>query len=1128
MKKFLIALAVVLVLIVGAILVVPNFIDWNAHKGRILAAIEENTGRPAFIDGDIDFSILPTPALRVTELRVSNFDGAQTADMLRLKELQIRVSVAALLDRRLVVERLELIEPVIALEIAEDGRASWDIKAAESNETATPPAGDGEESAPLDISLANVTVRDGTVTFRDLKSGTAEQVEKLNMTVSAPSLSGPFDLTATAHARGIPLSVELKTGALKPQQPLTFGLKAILTEADASLTFNGRMHAPIPTGLLTGKLEVAGSNAGQLVALATGAAPPPGLAQAVSLDGTLMVSPDAIALNDTAIRLGALTGNGAVSVTLGDKVNADIAVSVSRLDLDALLKQIDGAAPAKTGNAATAGGESKNRPAPDANAGPLSLPTNVSATFDLSVDVVQYRGGVIREAGLRAALANGAITLDRATALLPGGSDFSVLGFISFAADGPRFDGEVAAASDNLRALLDWAGVDTAALPQDRLRGFSYASKIKATSTAVEVPDINVRLDASTMTGGLAVALRERPGFGLRLAIDQLNLDAYIPRQSRGPEQAPSGGKAVSNATAENRNAPPSPLAFLDTFDANIDAQIERLTVNKTALRKLHLDGLLVGGAFNVRKASVADFAGLGAELSGDVKELTGKPAVALRYSAVLNEPDKLFRFAGTTPPIPAAKLGNATLNGRIVGTLDTLTVKSDFAGAGTRIAVDGALRQAATTPSFDMGVAVNHPELSEFVRLLAPDFRPAAQKLGPLAAAFRIDGKPADFRMTKLDLAAGPLRVEGNAAIKTDGSRPFVRADLATNEILLDLFEAPQIQKSTATARGRAAVAAQGPSAAPAGDRWSQAPIDFSALQGVDADVTLRMAGLTRDRIRLTQPELEAALKDGRLEIRRFKAGVFGGTVTATGMLDAARKAPPAAIDVTASKLDLATISKTFDAPPRADGPLSATAKLTMAGNTEAALVSSLGGTAAVSGKVRILTTQKEDQAIGALGIASLLFGNKVKELRQAGSLSTELVQAFGRAPADLSGNFTVDRGIWRTRDTVLTGTGARALTAGAADLPRWLIDATTSIARSGQDAPTPYITVGMTGPLDDPNIKVGGDFLKSSGSTAPDNPVQQILPGILGKQSGGSGSDQGNVQPQDILRGLLKGLKK
>ena len=239
---------------------------------------------------------------------------------------------------------------------------------------------------------------------------------------------------------------------------------------------------------------------------------------------------------------------------------------------------------------------------------------------------------------------------------------------------------------------------------------------------------------------------------------------------------------------------------------------------------------------------------------------------------------------------------------------------------------------------------------------------------------------------------------------------------------------------------------------------------------------------------------------------------------------LDAARKTPPIALDINAANLDLATMAKTFDAPPRATGPVSATAHLTMAGNSEAALVSSLGGTAAVTGKVQILTTQKENEAIGALGIASLLFGKKVKELRQAGSLSTELVQAFGRTPADLSGNFAIDRGVLRTRDTVLAGAGARALTAGAVDLPRWLIDATTSVARSGQD----YITVGMTGPLDDPNIKVSGDFLKSSGGTTSGNPVQQVLPGVLGKQPGGSGSSQGKVQPQDILRGLLKGLSK
>ena len=73
MKKIVIALVVPVVLLVGAVLVGPSFIDWNSYKGQIVAAIRDNTGRDASIDGNVAFSILPKPALSITGLRIANF-----------------------------------------------------------------------------------------------------------------------------------------------------------------------------------------------------------------------------------------------------------------------------------------------------------------------------------------------------------------------------------------------------------------------------------------------------------------------------------------------------------------------------------------------------------------------------------------------------------------------------------------------------------------------------------------------------------------------------------------------------------------------------------------------------------------------------------------------------------------------------------------------------------------------------------------------------------------------------------------------------------------------------------------------------------------------------------------------
>jgi len=1123
LKKIVIALVVPVVLLVGAVLVGPSFIDWNSYKGQIVAAIRDNTGRDASIDGNIAFSILPKPALSITGLRIANFEGAQTADMVRLQELRVRVSIGPLLERRIVVEQLELVEPVIAFEVAEDGKASWDIDIAAVAESGAGSAESGASETPFDISLANVRVDGGVLSFEDRRAGMSERVEQLQMMIVAQSLSGPFDMKASALARGVPFSIELTTGTLKPEQPLTIGLKAALTEADAKLRFNGKMLPPIQTGLLSGKLEIVGSNAVELASIAGGGDLPSALAQPVSVDGMLMVSPDKVALKGTAIKLGAFSGNGAFSVTLGEPVNVDIAISVNRLNLDDFLSQDTAitTVPTKSTSRPAASDEPKT-----VKSGPvkLGLPKNINASLDLAIDVIQYRGGVIREAGLRAALANGEVTLDRASALLPGASDISLLGFLSFTGGEPSFDGEIAAASDNLRSLLDWSGVDTGALPPDRLRGFSYASKIKVTPIALEVQDINVRLDTSTMTGGLAVALRERPGFGLRLAIDQMNLDAYLPGQPRKPAANELAQKRPR--TSVTSSSKEIPLGFLSSFDANIDLEIDQLIVKKGLARKVRFDGLLIGGNLSVRSASVADFAGARADFSGDLKGLTTTPSIGLKYHAGVNDPGKLFRFLGLSQPISMRELSKVNLSGSVDGTLEALAVKSDIAAAGAKIAIEGNVKQIINAPTLMLGIAINHPELAQFVRLAAPDFRPAASKLGPLAAAFRLSGTPQDLKLSELDGALGPVRIKGAMAVRTDRTVPFVKADLSTSEILLDLFQPPANSAKTATARGRAANSALGGRGSTRPDgRWSREPIDFSRLKGFDADVNVRMAGLVSDKIRLSEPVVDVSLKSGQLDVKQCRARLFGGTVSVKGRVNSASKKPPIKIDLVLSDIDLAATAQTFGVLPRANGLLSANASLTMSGNSEVALVSSLAGTGTLNGKVQVKVTEQENRAIGALGLASTLFGKKIKELGKVGGVTNNIFNAFGRSRAGLAGTFVIERGVLHTRDTVLNGNGARALTVGTIDLPRWLIDAKTSVSRTDQQGQEPFVSVALTGALDSPNPKVVGGFLRSSRPEPAANSIQQILPGILGpKPESGSGS--GKVKPKDILRGLLKGL--
>ena len=63
MKRFVYGAVALLGLLLAIIVIVPSFVDWNQYRDEIAQQVESLVGRPVTIEGDLDFAILPSPAL---------------------------------------------------------------------------------------------------------------------------------------------------------------------------------------------------------------------------------------------------------------------------------------------------------------------------------------------------------------------------------------------------------------------------------------------------------------------------------------------------------------------------------------------------------------------------------------------------------------------------------------------------------------------------------------------------------------------------------------------------------------------------------------------------------------------------------------------------------------------------------------------------------------------------------------------------------------------------------------------------------------------------------------------------------------------------------------------------------
>ena len=787
MKKLAVGLLGLIVILVAAILVGPNFVDWNNQKGRITAEVERLTGRKLTIDGDLSLAILPAPAFSAAQVRFANIEGGSAPSMIELESLDVRVSLIPLIQGRVEVERIDLVRPTILVEVLSDGRANWEIGGPDPAAPATRPGRPGDRSSDFleQVRLHSVRISDGTLIYRDAAGAREERISGLNAEIAAGSLNGPFAVTGDVVVRGIKTAFDVAIGQLVAEGATSLNVTLDLPDAGAKARFGGAVSRHPDGASLRGKLKAEGGNLAAVAALLAGGGVVSGiLVQPFGIETELSVDLQQATASELSLRLGDTAIEGEARADFGAPLDVRINLSATHFDLDELLAagagaatiepsgEVEGQSDAQSGDqAGDQAGEQEGKQAASGS-GPV-LPANVTATAELTIDAVVYRRQVVRQVLVSLSLANGQLRVSQALALLPGGSDVSITGVAAQAkaADGPelQFTGRLEAASDNLRSMLQWLGVDIASVPQGRLRRMSLSANVVASASQATVSDIDLRVDVSRATGGIAVALRERPGFGIGFAVDKLNLDAYLPTENAAAQegQADQAGQAGQGPAAEPASGA-GPLAALANFDANLDLSLGSLTLRGVTARKLKLDATLQGGAMSLREVTIGDLAGSKVRLSGTLSDLTATPSIAADFALSVPKPGKLAKLAGQDPAA-LARIGAFEVTGTARGTLARAGLDAELTALGGRLGVAGTVQPLASPMGFDVKLVAKHPDLAKLARAL--DVGPAlGPNLGGVDLTLGLRGTAARIEVAGLAGNLGPATLTGGFAADLSG----------------------------------------------------------------------------------------------------------------------------------------------------------------------------------------------------------------------------------------------------------------------------------------------------------------------------------------------------------------------
>ncbi|VAX03761.1 hypothetical protein MNBD_ALPHA03-778 [hydrothermal vent metagenome] len=1162
MKKLAIGFGILIILLVGVILIVPSFLNWNEYKTQIEQTASNYTGRDVKIKGDISLSLLPMTALSVKDVTMSNIEGGKAENILSLKSLDIQVSfpsaLSSIFGGRVKVKKFILVDPIVALEALSDGRVNWVLDA----QIDAQGAGTEKQATTKDISLENFQIVNGQISFEDMASKQMELLRKINTNVQADSIKGPFVIAGSARYKGLGIDLDLKLGKNRQgkKMPVTLAL----------LTLDKRVAAKVIGGIIfnekspsfTGKLEMTARDAGDILNAVDrfkGLKNPDHvkIGQAFALDIVVDVRGDKITVNEVNMRVGQSRGQGNGHITLGEKVNIQAEFSINKLDIDPLLPVLEE--------------YQKNRPNETAlrpqteNGKADNIVNRLSGNVDLKLGALKYNGKIASQIMLKLFAKEGIIGISTLQARMPGGASLAFKGQITppdaLEKTGIALTGDMVVKASNLRGMLDWLKLDTADIPAGQLTQFSYKSGLKVTSDLMQLYEMNGKLDAIHYQGGISYAIAPRPSYGITLNLKNLNLDSYVIQEKKPLNE-------TANETIDLKKI----FAQLSEFDVNYTIALSNITAGGFKIRSGQLNGLLLDGELDAKTIRFNDVAGVNIKASGRGANFGSKPEFTLTLSADAKSLAGLQRNIKSDYFIDLRKLGDMKLTASLSSTLEKMDVdiKSHF--GVKKLNVIGTIRSATLKKFPDIGSAsldidLQSTSLAALVDQLdlgmakprAADDRPVRLRgrIKTSSDIVDIDGK--------INIAAGEILIIGrkkgkgktgtvDLAVDLKGAetREFIRglgidfkpsakklggimlkmnvAGVGDKYVIKNI--AGDVGPVKLSGSGQINMAAIKPvfdfnikagdiplhdflgkeiktsksgEASKSYGQWEKSAMDLSLFSEYEGRVRISAGSLTYNKYIFENPAFEAILKDGLLSANNFTGRLFGGDVALSGTFGGAGR-PKMALNMTLKKASLSAATTSSAGITPVTGFFDMSGQFTGEGMSQYGMMSSLSGTG------KVIASAGMVKGIDIPGLS-----NKLLDMTNDGAFLKLLGGALSGGQTPYKGgqsNFVAKDGKIQFSPFDIELDGAKSNVRMAVDLLTWTIRSDGWLGLVDHPS-APPIGVSVTGDISHPRITYKTDRLKKFvGAKIASNLLQQLigkeggLEGIFGSQPKGDGT--------------------
>jgi len=1074
------AIGTILVAALAVLLFAPSFIDWSNYRAAFESRLANATGRTVAIKGDVSLKLFPRPALQVDGVSISSLPGASSPEFVNAQRVAVNLAFAPMLQGRFQFTSIEIVEPVIYLEVLVDGSQTWMLA---PRGPARPTAGVGLQNPPFDLVVDALVIVDGTINYTDMQRDIAQSFSNVDIELGAGSRSGPFDALGEITAFGLSWRADVSIGKLRRDRPSAIVMTLANVDSGLTLDLTGSVTFSENAPVIGGSLQVFGESVTAALKsfdlVPAEQSLPRELSESFRTETRFSIKKGIIDAESIALRVGRTMAQGEGSFSWQDGPTFDLNLSVSRLDLT---------------NWQFAASKKSKRftelPAPFSTRAVLAqgpilsaiLPSKLSGAFELDIGIIAWRGQVMRNGLISAFLKDSIVTLTDMQVFIPGNTRIDMAGTVNTNSGKPDVNLTVGATSRDLRSLLDWLDIapSQAAVAPSRLNYFSMSSNISGTSSRLAIKDIKFELDTTAIDGSIILDDLSPLKATIELSTKALDLDAYLPAlmeqldSSRASIDRRTGG--VANSSRENT----ADRNFLSNIASEFEVFVGALTVESNVFRGVTVSGKTEQDTIIIEAATVADFVGAELSSSGQIKSVLTKPAAQdMRFSLSTSDLSRVDRALGLGFPSIDLFLGDVVFEGSISGSIDDSKIDLSSHIGGLTVSVSGEVKTLVQFPTANVSIRANHKDYYYLLSQLGFNRSEAKDQPISLSISADVEASSSMFRLQKIDVGIGKNTLTGTLDYRLSDVRPrlsgVLDATLIEGDLLIPIDEGQQLTRAS----GRRGATGTGNISR----RWSNDPIDLGFLKEFDSEIKMNADRLQIRGIDIDQFTATAILKDGILSLKDWRGDLYGGpshgdfTLKVGSVLE---------IDSDLIITDAALrrlVEKNSEANP-SEGRLAIKGSFNASGRTPQEIVKSLTGEGMFS--VTGIDSRAEEQDFSLAVVLA-----PVRALSQLGGVFsggvTEGLASFGAEFYGSEGVFSLSHGMLESN--VYSG-----VFSGDIDFPRWLVDARghvtlevnliTKLMGNRLQMPN-LIPITVQGPLDLPNVTINAGLPEQAEQT-------------------------------------------